>query len=1470
MVDIQNIIENIKNEQLKLYFKLGNYEISDKKMPVGKSFITKFNKELAELYPNTYEILKDKILSDDNYGYSHLLTDTLRLEHGYYNYKDLSTIKNIPKGMFWWDTEYAKWYFYYKGIEEGYFTFEDVKNFLDNNMEYFDLLVPMFTEKGQEKEYEYLSLLIENAKLEDNIRYTIFKKTFESNSISCVRYFVDKIIERNYFRHKALKEILQIYCNYNSKLESKKIIEIIDDGLNYKCEKYISKEYTYNYVFIKTLKQYRVDKFNEYVKDVLLSNNDKAIIAALSFFTYQRRNHKEEISFQDLMPYIINKDLSFEQLSYFPIFENMTFNKQQAKSLFDYLLPYYDKMDKVNYHFKMTDDIPHAQDLSKTHMIRNLSTLAFLIDNKDIYNLLEQRTTTMGEEALSHFIDTLKDKIETRKYTIQLVKSENYYAKKVYEKSNIVLTFDEAVLVSDYLKTKKESVKRQILGEFYKSKDNQKIANYLINCKEDYKVTIGKELLNKLGIKETKELKEKEEINVKELIKSFYKNTKVKFIKVKNISYNKVVNFYEKLNNFIDKNKDYEYSIKFSDSTYTFGTRFIKFAYNINDSYEYYPLGKELKDEFTNFFTEEELVSLVHYIIDVVDDDMDNDKYYKDKTSNYLKIISKSYAFEMSQLLMKMFLYEFVNKKNLINMIASIYVNEHDFISNHSYGILRISNILETLTKLEDKESLNCWGYLIIKSFENNKKIVNWDVFAKLVENDILDFDLIRNYVFNVNHRRDIFLQRYNDSKKTLSFGSSNYEYPKFKKYMLQFLDEAVDAELNRGSGDTKYSNYITSVSEFYGIKTFLKALNASRSITLVRGSYFWGTAKNENISRILKNTVKIDTDTYEQFEKLVNEYSFTKEELIKACLYNTTYMDYIDKYLNVPNFKLIIYYFIAHLNENISDNKKEIIKQYSVIDCQDFKDGAFDHQWYEEMIKNLSKKDFKIIYDNVKYITVAGLHKRAQRFYDAKNNKITLEECITKISETRNKDYVLIYSLIPLQNEKDLYERFIYIQTFLKESKKYGAQRQASERRAVDIALDNLARLGGYTDTNLFIYEMEASKQIPINNNIVIDDITIQTSFDHLKIVIEAYKDNKLIKLPAKYNKNEQVIEFKELVKENQLKLKRLTKSFEETMCNHIMFTYDNIIKIGKDPIIKYLLSKLILLSDNIVSIYKEDHIEDLNGNIITPKVIYIAHPVELKKNNSLNEAINYIITNNIKQPFKQILREFYTKSDIELTQTSCTRFRGFNVDLKKCISALKSKSWGISEDVGLRKVYYYTNTIAILFREFDDFYIDDYTDYNRELHSITFINRKTEKVIDLKDVDDITFSECLRDVDLMVSISCNAIYDYELAMSTTQMRQEILKSLIQILKLNNVSFLKDNIKIEGHYGNYIVNIRTGLVFMEGKGNLLLDTIYSSNKALLLDFVDEDPMTADIISKALVLSNDKDIKASSILMQIK
>lgn len=91
-----------------------------------------------------------------------------------------------------------------------------------------------------------------------------------------------------------------------------------------------------------------------------------------------------------------------------------------------------------------------------------------------------------------------------------------------------------------------------------------------------------------------------------------------------------------------------------------------------------------------------------------------------------------------------------------------------------------------------------------------------------------------------------------------------------------------------------------------------------------------------------------------------------------------------------------------------------------------------------------------------------------------------------------------------------------------------------------------------------------------------------------------------------------------------------------------------------------------------------------------------------------------------------------------------------------------------------------------------------------------------------------------------------------------------------MDILGLENVSLLKDNVKVVGSFGTYIINIRTGLVFKEGVGNLMIDTVYSVNKPLLLDFVDEDPMTADIISKAVVLANDENIRDAALLKQIK
>ncbi|MDE6372317.1 MAG: DUF4132 domain-containing protein, partial [Clostridia bacterium] len=469
-------------------------------------------------------------------------------------------------------------------------------------------------------------------------------------------------------------------------------------------------------------------------------------------------------------------------------------------------------------------------------------------------------------------------------------------------------------------------------------------------------------------------------------------------------------------------------------------------------------------------------------------------------------------------------------------------------------------------------------------------------------------------------------------------------------------------------------------------------------------------------------------------------------------------------------------------------------------------------------------------------------------------------------------KDYCLIYSLIPIESREDLLERYTTLAEFARSSKQFGAQRQLSERRTVDIAMENLARVAGYASADIFIFEMEAEKPSDIFKSYTVEDIEITPYIDDSKFKI-AYKVQKggksLSSIPTKYGKNPTVVEIRDAIKKLNQKFRRIIASMENAMNTRVAFTAEQLRSMSREPIMAKVLEKLALIADGRLCIF-DGGLKSIDGKPVKAQDAYIAHPVELKKLGLLSLAIEYVVKGNIRQPFKQVMREIYTKTDIELTQDEVLRFKGFEVDLKKCVAALKGRGWGVSEDIGLRKVYYRTDTVAAIFRECDFLFTVDYDNVNRELHGIYFLKRKSGEIIPLKDVDDITFSETLRDVDLMISISSKVIYDFAMAMSTVEMRQEVLKSIVGILGLSNVSFLKDNIKVEGTWGTYVVNIRTGLVFKEGKGNLAIDTIYSVDKPILLDFIDEDPMTADIISKAIVLSGDYKIKDPALLREIK
>jgi len=119
---------------------------------------------------------------------------------------------------------------------------------------------------------------------------------------------------------------------------------------------------------------------------------------------------------------------------------------------------------------------------------------------------------------------------------------------------------------------------------------------------------------------------------------------------------------------------------------------------------------------------------------------------------------------------------------------------------------------------------------------------------------------------------------------------------------------------------------------------------------------------------------------------------------------------------------------------------------------------------------------------------------------------KIRSEELIERIQSKRNQDALRALGLIPLPEDNsrqaEILCRYQVMQEFLRTSKKFGSQRQASEKLAVRIGLENLARSTGYTDPQRLEWAMEKESIADLVNgpiSIAEDGVCLTLSINYL-----------------------------------------------------------------------------------------------------------------------------------------------------------------------------------------------------------------------------------------------------------------------------------------------------------------------------------------------------------------------------------
>ena len=767
-----------------------------------------------------------------------------------------------------------------------------------------------------------------------------------------------------------------------------------------------------------------------------------------------------------------------------------------------------------------------------------------------------------------------------------------------------------------------------------------------------------------------------------------------------------------------------------------------------------------------------------------------------------------------------------------------------------------------------DDQLFRLWQILYYLYIEGKKDL---DAQKNTIK-DVLPY--VRNFV-----RREERLPSINEGllqltlkwiKDTLTFPETPLET--LKTHMLQ-------VELQRGDLPTDASVYISSLSQIEGAQYFFEALERMGKEPFAKG-YGSGTSKRATFSHILEVSAPSTTDTFTDFKKHLDEVKLSKQRLVEAACYAPHWTEWIGDYLKIKSFREAIWWFIAHTTDYMDAEKETIVSQYSIVPKDDFQRGAIDVDWYQRVHKAVGKEGWKLIQESAKYLSDGMGYRRVKLYSAVLTGEIKLTETIKKITEKRDKDYVMALGLVPINKKKveeDLVSRYNLLQTFLKESKQFGQQRQESEKNAVEIGLDNLSRNAGYEDSIRFSWAMEAkaTQQIMEKSTLVIDDTQLQLVVDEEgKADIIVTKGDKILKsIPDKYKKNKEV----EALKDNKTYLtkqySRTRLSLEQAMLSQTLFSVAELNRIMEHPVVKAMLSKLVLFNPETQAsgFWQDGYLLNAEGEKVALNAdakLLIAHPSHLFYAVQWDLYQKYLFDKELKQPFKQVFRELYipTKDELETSNRS-ERYQGHQVQPQKTVALLRSRGWTVNYEEGLQRVYHKEGFRATIYAA-----ADWYTPSDVEaptLEYVVFYNLKDGKEVPMKEINPVIFSEVMRDVDLVVSVAHVGGVDPEASHSTMQMRGALAKESARLFKLSNVEVKERYILIKGKLGDYSIHLGSGMV-SQGGLQLNIIAVQSQHRGrVFLPFVDDDPKSAEIISKMRLLAEDDKIKDPTILAQI-
>ncbi len=718
---------------------------------------------------------------------------------------------------------------------------------------------------------------------------------------------------------------------------------------------------------------------------------------------------------------------------------------------------------------------------------------------------------------------------------------------------------------------------------------------------------------------------------------------------------------------------------------------------------------------------------------------------------------------------------------------------------------------------------------------------------------------------------------------------------PALKEYVERCRERVLEVELARGDLPTAASGVARALRSIYGMDNALGIISSLGKQPFIRGYTADNLSKTATFSHLLRVSFPKEDEAFEDFSQKAKALKISDQRLLDLAVFAPQWASYVDKTLGWKNLEDAIYWLHAHTKDTSWTVDKEVreiweaeVRERTPLTGQNLLDGAVDVTWFQKVYKSLGKKHWAELDKATKYASGGGGHKRAQLFAGALLGKLNEKELIERINDKRHQDSLRSLGLLPISKGKNkrrqqLLSRYKLIQEFLRGSKKFGSQRQASEKLAASIAMENLARTADYPDPQRLTWAMEAEAIADLAKGPVSvheDDVTVSLLIDakgvpQLEISKETKKGSKALKnVPAKLRKHPEIAKLRERKTDIAKQTSRMRSSLEEAMCRGDEFTATELQELFKHPVLKPMLTKLVFITEGGALGYPEQEGKLLlgaDGSEVTlgETKVRIAHAHDLLESTEWHTYQQECFSEERQQPFKQVFRELYvlTSKEKEAKKHS-KRYEGHQVNPRQALALLGQRGWVNVPEEGVRRTFFAENISAwVYFHE--GFYTPAEVD-GLTVDQVHFSKRGKWQPLELESIPPRLFSEVMRDLDLVVSVAHRGGVDPEASASTVEMRTALLRETLALLKVDNVRLERSHALIKGELGSYSVHLGSATVHRQPGGALCIIPVPSQHRGrLFLPFADDDPKTAEVVSKILLLAKDKEIKDPTVLEQL-